>query len=473
MGYFNGGALGGASTGSSATEAQQIEGLQKALSAGYETNAAVMVNGRAMIPENLESTMMNVVAALKEDCKILNSVKKVPVRSTVHELNRRTGFGNYKFATVPEGGASLNTDQAIERVIFPQKYIQTRRSVTRQMEVADTFEDAYTSEKLSGTEVACQAAEYQIFHGNSAVIPTEFDGFLASIKKSPKPNIVDARGNTIGHFGEGLFDDMARMVWDRGGDLNKALFPSVLAKDVKDLFTDRLRMMVSDNRATFERLPDYPTAIGSNIRFSGEAAGPDKFYQVKGRVTADGDANERPRTPSNVTAVAVASQPGSKFSAGDAGDYIYEVHSVNRAGISAAKAIASDVTVAAGSGVTITITPDTSIPPTGFIICRSSKDGTDPMEMVQIPANPSGNTVYTDLNFDLPGTASMIFLTEARITPVFTFGQLLPLNTYPLYPTVSAETPFLILLYASLEVRAPEFCGIVENLAYSGGLNNV
>jgi hypothetical protein len=471
MGYFDLGSQGGATTGSGAAESQQIQDLNKALMAGYETNAAIMINGRAMIPENLEATMMNVVAALKEDCKILNSVKKVPVRSTVHELNRRTQFGNYRFASVPEGGISFDTDQAIERVIFPQKYIQTRRSVTKQMEAAETFEDAYTSEKLSGTEVACQAAEYQIFHGNSAVIPTEFDGFIAAIKKSGKSNIKDARGNSIGHFGEGLFDDIARMIWDRGGDINKALFPSVLAKDVKELFTDRLRMMVSDSRATFERLPDYPTAIGSNIRFSGDSAGPDKFYQVKGEVKAEGIAAERPRKPTSVTAVAVASSAGSLFLAGDAGDYSYTVHSVNRAGISEGTSITGDVTVAAGAGVQLTIVPDNAIPPTGFTICRTAKDGSQAMEMVQIPANTYGsNRIYLDLNKDLPGTASMLFLTETRIQPVFTFGQLLPLSTYPLYPTAKAETPFLILLYASLEVRATEFCGLVENLHYQGGL---
>jgi hypothetical protein len=470
MGYFDMGAHGGATTGSGVAEAQQIEELNKALMAGYETNAAIMINGRAMIPENLEATMMNVVAALKEDCKILNSVKKVPVKSTVHELNRRTGFGNYKFASVPEGGVSFDTDQAIERVVFPQKYIQTRRSVTKQMEAAETFEDAYTSEKLSGTEVACQAAEYQIFHGNSDVIPTEFDGFIAAIKKAKTPNIFDARGNTLGHYGEGLFDNIARMIWDRGGDLNKALFPSVLAKDVKELFTDRLHMIVSDNRATFERLPDYPTAIGSNIRFSGESAGPDKFYHVKGVVKADGIAAERPSTPTAVVAVAQASSAGSQFASGDAGDYSYTIHAINRAGISEGVTIGSPVTVAAGAGVQITITPNNAIPPTGFVICRTAKDGSVAMEMVQIPASASGNTVYLDLNKNLPGTASMLFLTETRIQPVFTFGQLLPLSTYPLYPTAKAETPFLILLYASLEVRATEFCGLVENLKYEGGL---
>jgi hypothetical protein len=470
MGYFDGGALGGATTGSNGAE---TEALNKALTAGYETDSTRMINGRAMIPENLEATMMNVVAALKEDCKILNSVKKVPVRSTVHELNRRTAFGNYRWNSVPEGGASLDTDQSVERVTYPQKYLQTRRSVTKQMEVAETFEDAYLSEKLAGTEVITQSAEYQIFHGNASVIPTEFDGFLAAIEKSKTPNIVDARGDSLGSYGEGLFDDVARMLWDRGGSVNKALFPSVLAKDVKQLFTDRLRMMVGDSKATFTQLPDYPTAIGPTIKFSGDDAGADKFYHVKGVVKAEGLANERPKAPTSVTAAVTPGAADSQFISSDVGDYSYTVHQINRAGISEGVTINNPVTVAAGAGVALTITPDNAIPPTGFVICRTAKDGKVAMEMVQIPANTGGNTVFTDLNKDLPGTASMLFLTETRVTPVFTFGQLLPLSTFPLYPFNKAETPFLILLFASLEVRAPEFCGLVKNLHYAGGLSNV
>jgi hypothetical protein len=161
---------------------------------------------------------------------------------------------------------------------------------------------------------------------------------------------------------------------------------------------------------------------------------------------------------------------GSQFTAGDAGDYSYTVHQINRAGISEGVSIPSPIAIGAGAGVSLTITPDTAITPTGFVICRTAKNGNVAMDMVQIPANVGGNTVFTDLNKELPGTASMLFLTETRVTPVFTFGQLLPLSTFPLYPFNKAETPFLILLFASLEVRAPEFCGLVKNLNYQGGL---
>jgi len=174
--------------------------LLKALQAGYGTDSAAFINGRAMIPEDCEVTLMNVMAALKEDCKLFNSLKKQPMRSTVHEFNWRTAFGNYRFASVGEGAAAKTADQAIERKIVEAKYFERLRGVTKQMEVSQTFEDAYASEKIAGVQNITLAVEHTIIHGDSDVIPEDFDGFIASIRKSSNPNITDARGKSYRHW---------------------------------------------------------------------------------------------------------------------------------------------------------------------------------------------------------------------------------------------------------------------------------
>lgn len=450
----------------SASNGAEQEALNKALTAGYGTDSATYVNGRAMIPEDLESTTVNVVAQLKEDCKVFNSLKKEPVNSTVHEFNRRTQHGDYRFLSVAEGGSSAETDQALERKFLEMKYLQTRRSVTKQMEVVKTFEGALASEKIAGIETIVKGAEHQIFHGNSKVVPTEFDGLLAQIEASANAYKHDARGASIGSMGESLFDDVAREVWERGGDLKKAFFPAVLAKDIKNLYEDRSRYVLNNGvGSTGMGLPDHVTAIGSTIKLSGEA-GADKFYQVKGKVYAQGDVGKRPATPTVFTAAA-SSADGSEFAEADAGDYMYTVHAVNAYGISEGKALAAAVTVAKGDGVTLTIAGDAKT--TGFIICRSQKGKTETMEMVQVGKAATGNTTYVDKNEDLPGTASMILLSEGRTSPILSFDQLLPCSTIPLYPTDKAETPFLVVLYGALENRAPEFCSVVKNISYAGG----
>ncbi len=452
--------------------AGEVNELQKALAAGYGTDSSQFTGGRALIPENLESEVVNIVAQLKEDCKVMNSVKKTPVRSTVHEVNLRTGHGDYRHLSVAEGGASIDTDQSLERKTFAMKYLQTRRSVTKQMEAAETFEGALASEKLAGVETIIKGAEYQCFHGDSSIVPTEFDGFLASIKKAnaADQNIINLKGSSLGNYGEKIFDEIAAMVRGKGGFLDKALFPTVLAKDIKEIFADKQRYLMNNPipNLSFKTIPDYGTAIGANIALSGEEAGDDMFFEVKGEVVAEGDATRRPAAPASVAASASGS--GSSFTANDAGDYMYTVHAVNQYGISAGTSIAAAVTVAAGNKVALTITPGSGVAATGFIICRSKKDGTEVMEMDKVANSGNATTVYEDTNDELPGTASMIFLPKKRFQPVYTFGQLLPACTFPLAPTNTAETPFLVMLYGGLEVRAPKHCGLVKNISYNGGL---
>ena len=219
---------------------------------------------------------------------------------------------------------------------------------------------------------------------------------------------------------------------------------------------------------SFKSIPDYGTAVGANIALSGEEAGDDMFFEVKGTVVAEGDTTKRPAAPASVTAA--SSGTGSSFAASDAGDYIYTVHTVNQYGISAGTTLAAAATVATGNKVTLTITPGSGVRGTGYIICRSKKDGTQVMEMDKVADSGESTTVYEDKNEELPGTASMIFLPKKRFQPVYTFAQLLPVCTFPLSPVNKAETPFLVMLFGALEVRAPKQCGLVKNIAYTGGL---
>lgn len=451
----------------------ETQALEKALSAGYGTDSATFINGRAMIPEDLESTVVSVTSMMENDCKMFNSLKKEPAHSTIHEYNRRTSHGDHRFLSVPEGGASGETDQALSRAFVEMKYLQTLRQVTKQMEVVKTFEGALASEKISGVQTIVKGTEHQIFHGDSRVVPTEFDGLLATLGREDSRAVKkDLRGKSLGSVGESLFDEVAQNVFDidNNGELTKALFPPVLASDIKGLFTDRLRMLMNDSVLSFKGLPAYGTAIGHDIRFSGKDAGADKYFHVKGKVVAAGDPTKRPEAPKTFTA-APGSKDGSEFVTADAGTYMYTVHAVNAFGISAAKAIDAPASVTAGQGVTLTITPaDNGAAATGYIICRSKKDGTETMEMVQIGAKTGAPTEYVDLNKDLPGTASMLFLSDGMYgSPTMQFDQLLPVQSIPMYPTNQAVTPFLVVLYGALQVNAPEHCALVKNIQYRGG----
>jgi hypothetical protein len=266
-------------------------------------------------------------------------------------------------------------------------------------------------------------------------------------------------------IGEDIFTDMALQIYERGGDCNTLFFPPVLGLDIQALVKDRVRFGTNDNRMT-PVLDSYPTPYGT-IKF-GEDEGADKFFRVRGKIKEGGNAQMRPGAP---TVTAAAAATGSQFLAGDAGNYNYTVHGVNKHGISVGTSLSAAIAVAAGNGVTLNITNSADRPATGYIICRSAPGGNVVMELVRIGANKSGNvTTFLDLNDELPGTASMLFITEKKLQVIVEFDQLIPLRLRPLYESNKAETPFFIQLFGAVDTKVPEWCGIAKNLAYKGGL---
>jgi hypothetical protein len=456
---------GGAETGAGSEEM-----LLKALAAGYGTDAATFTGGRALIPEDCETTMVNAMREQREDCKIMNTFKKTPVKSTVHEYNRRTGTGDIEFGTTEEGGISQEDGQAIERVTRNVKYIQQYREVTEQMNVVDTFENAFESEKLAGTLNILKIAERLCIHGDSDVVPTEFDGIIKQIKKTnpARRNIIDFRGQTIQTKGEKFFSEMVRAISEQGGEANKIFFPLILSDDIQELCRDRIRFGANDRSMT-PVFDSYATPLGT-LKF-GEDAGPDKMFRVKGPITSKGDPNLKPGAPQSVT-VAATGSAGSKFGGSDAGNYIYKVFAISKHGISEGTSPAAAVAVASGDGVTITITPNSAKPGTGFIVCRTAAGGAadKAMEMVRVAKSDDATTVVVDLNDDLPGTTDMIFITEKRLQTVAEFYQLLPMRLFRMNPVNRLVTPFILALWGVLDLKVPEWCGLTKNIAYQGGL---
>ena len=442
------------------------EMLLKALAAGYGTDSATFTGGRALIPEDCETTMVNAMREQPEDCLIMNTFKKRPVKSTVHEYNRRTGTGGIEFGTTEEGGFSEEDGQEIERVTRNVKYIQQYREVTEQMNVVVSFENAFESEKLAGTLNILKIAERLCIHGNADVIPTEFDGMIRQIQKAnpARRNILDFRGKKIIDKGEKFFPEITRMIFDQGGSANKAFFPTILSEDIQALTLERQRLVTGD-KGMVPVFDSYPTPMGTIQIGANANAGPDKLFFPKGKIVTKGDPVKKPNKPT-FTAVAAAAS-GSQFTAGN---HTYQVFAVNNRGISEANSV--NVAVASGEAVTLTVTPDVSKPGTGFIIARTEPGGTTPMEMVRIPANPNnaGQTVFVDLNEDLPGTTEMLIITEKKIQTVAEFYQLLPLRLYRMNPVNRLVIPFILALWGVLDLKNPEWCGLIKNIGYEGGL---
>lgn len=460
--------------------------LEKALSAGNGVDAAQYEGGRALQREDLEATLTNILDVSQNDCKLFYRLNKEKIGSTVHQYNIRTDVGDDEFGFIGEGERASESGQEIQRKFAETKYISTKYAVTHQMAMTDAGNEALNSEKVAGVTRITRQVERALFHGDSSVNPKAFDGLVKMIRDSAtdtdvkeklRSTRVDIRGLEIGEkndeisAGEELFDEIATKVYNKGGDLNKVYYPPIIAQQFKKLYSDKLRYLTGDTHTSLTALPDITTAIGSVLSIKGDA-GADKMFKVKGRVAASGNQELRPHAPTSFTAAA-GTDSASKFGASDAGDYLYAVHAVNSFGISAEKAAEASVTVASGAKVTLTITPASDGPvTTGYVITRSKADGTELMEMVRIKAAAEGDTTYTDLNEDLPGTASIILLSDytQELKPVLSFAQLMPISAFELKTDSSLSHRGVIAMYGMPIMRAPAFNAIIDNVGYSGGL---
>lgn len=462
--------------------------LEKALTAGYGVDAALYEGGRALQREELESTLTNILDVSQNDCKLFHRMNKEKSGSTVHQYNIRTDVGDDEFNFIGEGERAVEGGQEIKRKFAEQKYISTKYAVTHQMAMTEAGNEALNSEKIAGVTRITKSVERALFHGDSSVNPKAFDGLLKILRDSSEDTDVaerlratriDLRGLEIGEkddtlgidAGEALFDGVAEKVYSKGGDLNRAYFSPILAQQFKRLYTDKLRYRTGDTHTSLTALPDITTAIGSTLSIKGDA-GADKMFKVKGKVVASGSQELRPFAPTTVTAVA-GTDSASQFTDGYEGDYMYAVHALNSFGISAGTPIAAPVSVAKGAKVTVTITPASNGPvATGFVITRSKADGTEMMEMCRVKAAPENDTEYVDLNKELPGTASIVLLSEytQEMKPTFSLAQLMPISSFELKPNSSLAHRGVIAMYATPIMRAPAFNAIIDNVGYAGGL---
>lgn len=463
--------------------------LEKALeTGGYGTDAREYTQGRALQREDLEATLVSVLDVKQNDLKVFHKLHKQPVSSTVHQVTRQTGVGDDEFLFVSEGEKASEDDPSFERKIYETKYMSSKWQVSHPLTLTDNAENPINAQKISAVLRVSKGTERTIFHGDSAVNPKQYDGFLKIIRASasntdvPEKNRatrIDLRGLEIGEKNTdlginadiNLFNSVSEKIYTKGGELSEAYFPPVLAQQFWNVMQDRLRFTTQDSRMGFSELPDIPTATGSTIKIKGDC-GADKMFKVKGVISAVGDSTKRPNTPSALTAVAAADSE-SEFSTGFAGNYMYAVHAMNAYGISAGKTIETAVAVASGNKVTLTITPDTNgAVATGFIITRSNAGGTELMEMVRVKNKGTETTVVVDLNKELPGTASIVLLTPTteELKPNASFGQLMGLSNFDLPTDSSLAHRGVVALYGMLELRNPEHCALLDNVGFSGGL---
>jgi len=447
-----------------------LENLQKALSAGSGVDAASFTGGRALVPESLENTLVNVLWS-QDEARLFQRIKKQPVSSPVHQWDKRTAVGNSDGAWVGEGGTSYEQDQTIARVYETAKYLQTLRKATLQATLSNMIENAMTIEQNAGALWIVREVEKAMFYGNDDMVAEEPKGIIQQINAaagnvatygSPQAdNILDMRGSAADSAAfETAMNESTRAIRDNYGKGSLILTSTMVMQDVQTLIRNRIRFGAGSNDMGSGIFNKYPTPFG-NLELLD-----DVFIQEGSTVGTASVLALAPSAPTQSVApasVAVAGSEISYWTAGDVGAYKYSVTAFSKYGESAAVAMTDLGASVAGQKVTMTVA-DGAITGTAFKVYRSKKDGTEVRYMMTI-ARTGVTQVITDFNAELPGTSHAFVLTMDQVYDAIEWFQFLPLMKFDLYPTNQAVYPFLMLLFGSLALKKTEQHVYIKNIA--------
>ena len=437
---------------------ETLEYLTKALSAGTGVDAGSFTGGRALIPESLDTTLVNILHS-QEDAVLFKKLKKQPIKSPVHQWDQRTEVGADDGAWVGEGADSIEADQTIARKYVTAKYLQTLRKVTLQASISNMIEDAMAIEKNAGTLWIIRNVEHGLFYGNSDYVSVQPDGL---IKQIPSTNIVDMRGKDASSATfENRFGESCRQIRDNFGKATDFFCSTMVMQDVQRLLRDRIRFEAGVAPAGSTVFSRYPTP------FSTPELNHDIFIKEGTTPAASAITASRPGVVT-INSNASPVDALSEFAAGDAGDYVYKIVAVNAYGDSVASAETIVTGVAAGDRVDIAITEGSPVA-TAFKVYRSKKGGATGAEVryAFTVARTGASQTIADYNSYLPGCSDGFLLTMDEVYNAIEWAQFLPLMKFDLYPTAAAVYPFLMLLFGNLALKKPVQQIRIKNIAPS------
>lgn len=423
---------------------ETLDYLSKALSAGSGVDAASFTGGRALIPESLDSTLVNILHS-QEDAVLFQKLKKQPIKSPVHQWDVRNEVGANDGAWVAEGGDSIEADQTIARAYQTAKYLQTLRKVTLQASISNMIEDAMALEKNAGTLWLIRNVEKALFYGNSSYVTEQPDGLIAQI---PSTNVLDLRGKdaTSADFVNKI-EEGARNIRQSFGKPSDIFCSTMIMSDVQRMLRDRIRFEPGTAPAGSTIFNSYPTPFGT------PKLNPDIFIEEGGIPAASSLTTQRPAVLT-VNSTAHGAHASSEFASTDAGDYVYKLVGVNKYGDGVATAEQIVTGVLAGERVTINITVG-SPAPTAIKLYRSIKGGATGavVRYCKTVAVTAATMDVFDTNSDLPGCSDVFMLTMDSVYDAIEWAQFLPMMKFDLYPTNAAVYPFLMLLFGALAVK--------------------
>lgn len=464
-----------ANTGAAAIS--DVADLQKALEAGYGTDVSTLTGGAALRIQSLDHTMQAVIQE-NDNFKLFNKLNKTKPTATVDEWTEMNGVGGFiGGSSNTETGTIQDATGSYARRTGLVKYLMTRRQVSFVQTLQGALADAEAVEHTAGSLQLLTDAEHFLFHGDSAVVPTEFDGIGAQMEAGvadgsvDSSSIIDASGAAITSV-NAVTEAAAQIAGYGNFGTPTDIYLSQFTQADLDTGLDPAFRVPLTNVAEGGLRLGAPVR-GIRTSWGDIANEPDIFIPDENRqkpfdaLYPAVAAAQIALKPAAVTVDASVTDASSKFAAAQAGNYYWGVAGLNANGQSGI-VVTAQTAVAAGKKAVLSIAASAGGAETGYAIYRGRQNGTNApgdMRLVRrIAKAAGGTTTYTDYNTDIPGTTKAYILNLKPTATAITWRQLLPMVKFPLAATNSAVIPWAQLLFGYLRISKRRHVAVIKNI---------
>lgn len=487
--------------------------LQKALTAGGATAGLSSTGGRALVLEDLESTLKVTTFGEKQfESTLFNVLKGSPEKATglVHEFIQLSDYGETG-AYAGEISTTLNPiDVSLGRQFVQMRFARTKRQVSKVTRLVTSAASHETVQVQGGTRFLISQTENTLFEGDSTMVLDEFDGLHRTARLNG--GIINLAGAGLGK--DPMNDGALNMVNATG--IPSHLFMPLEVQSHLDrvLVGNQDRVTLYNGNGAMPLAPSIGYGAGAGIPHNAMMAGapiagfrssygdvmfkanrfikrrPKPFKPlIAGVATEVASSPNAPATPTTFSATASAGGGGftgtgcgglvdasGKFSGVYAGTYFYRVSAENSAGESIPCVAASAVAASTGK---VTLVWDRMAGATCYRVYRSRNGAgtTDTQFIVRVTdatalnvdtavTYPGGNTVqWIDTNQTIAGcfTVFMLDLDSPGQLKTLDWVQLAPMFRDMLPP---GDTTFQWIqgLYGAICVYAPAKLVAYENV---------
>lgn len=455
--------------------AEQVQEINKALTAGYASDPGSQSGGGALRVESLDSTL-KIVSYMMKHIVFYNDIPKSKAYNTVEEYNLLSKYGGKGGFFIEEGGLPRTEDSKYQRKVQFVKFCGTTREITHPMLlIRPAHGNVVAQETKNGAMWMLQRMEENLFHGNSSIISQSFDGLQRQLLDGyadadtagdglpdvSDEHVLDLRGAPLT---EGVFAEASKILMDNYYYPTHCYLSHVHHRDYNVQFFSKGRYGIpvgGDDMATGFNSKRVKTS-GGDIELR-----PNVFLRVDQKAPSSADNPAVPTSPSGVAVAVQATTTSRGFKTAEFGTYAYEVTAISRNGESGATVGGSTAVIIGGAEeAQLTITRGSVAGndlTQGYRIYRTRlEDGAAATKYLVDEIQSTGAvTVWLDGNENLPGLGKAYV--GQMDESVLSLRELSPMLKFPL-ATVASSIRWMQLYYTTPIVFRPRAFVIVKNV---------